>query len=185
MTLDDIVSDYIRECRDDARAEMRFFEIQRSASEAIRKAALCMLPSGKRHPHQRRIPKAAMEQAEVRLQAIDQNLAKASDFAALHHLVEERIGGIEGIGELTVYDIAHRLGAYFRIAPQLVYLHAGTKDGARAFNVTGESVRPQNLPRDFARLTPAEIEDCLCIYKSELLGNQRKSAASRARCVPS
>jgi len=35
MTLDEIVSDYMREYRDDARAEMRFFEIQRSPSVAI------------------------------------------------------------------------------------------------------------------------------------------------------
>ncbi len=55
MTLDEIVSDYMREYRDDARAEMRFFEIQRSPSAAIRKAALSELPSRKRHPHQRRI----------------------------------------------------------------------------------------------------------------------------------
>jgi len=56
MTLEEIVSDYIREYRDDARAQMRFFEIQRSPSAVIHKAALCELPSGKRHPHQRRIP---------------------------------------------------------------------------------------------------------------------------------
>jgi hypothetical protein len=30
MTLEEIVSDYIRKYSDDARAEMRFFEIQRS-----------------------------------------------------------------------------------------------------------------------------------------------------------
>lgn len=50
MTLGEIVSDYIRNYRDDARSEMRFFESQRSPSEAIRKAALCELPSGERHP---------------------------------------------------------------------------------------------------------------------------------------
>ena len=113
MTLDEIVSDYIHEYRDDARAEMRFFEIQRSPSTAIRKAALCELPVGKRHPHQRRIPKALLEQAEARLQAIGRKLAKAADFSALHRACENEIGGIKGIGALTVYDIAHRIGAHF------------------------------------------------------------------------
>lgn len=75
MTPDEIVTDYIREYRDDARAEMRFFEIQRSPSAAIRKAALCELPGGKRHPHQRRIPKALLEQVEARLQGIGRKLA--------------------------------------------------------------------------------------------------------------
>src|SRR5208283_4861136 len=131
MTLDEIVSDYIREYRDDARAEMRFFEIQRSSSSAIRKAALCERPSRKRHPHQRRIPKALLEQAEARLQAIGRKLARAADFSALHRLVEDAIGSINGIGVLTVHDIAHRIGAHFAKVPQLVYLHAGTRIGAR------------------------------------------------------
>src|SRR5271156_1765197 len=111
MTLDEIVSNYIHAYRDRARAEMRFFEIQRSPSAAIRRAALCELPSGKRHPHQRRIPKALLELAEDRLQAIGRKLAKAADFSALHRLVEGKIGNIKGIGALTVYDITHRIGA--------------------------------------------------------------------------
>src|SRR5271167_3907164 len=127
MTLDETVSDYIREYRHDARAEMRFFEMQRSPSAAIRKAALCELPSGKRHPHQRRIPKALLEQVEARLQAIGRKLANAADFSALHQFVEDEIGSIKGIGALTVYDIAHRIGAHFGKAPQKVYLHAGTR----------------------------------------------------------
>jgi hypothetical protein len=57
MTLDEIVSHYIGHYRDHARAEMRFFEIQCNPSAAIQKAALCALPSGKRHPHERRIPR--------------------------------------------------------------------------------------------------------------------------------
>jgi len=183
MTLDKIVNDYICEYRHDARAEMRFFEIQRSPSAAIRKAALCMLPSGKRHPHQRRIPKAVLEQAAARLQAIGPSLAKAGDFGDLHRLVERQIGGIHGIGALTVYDIGHRLGAYFGKAPELVYLHAGTRTGARVFNVSGDSADPKNLLNAFSRLTPAEIEDCLCIYKDELRNGARTRADRRARCV--
>src|ERR1700681_3215135 len=35
MILDDIVSDYIRDYRDDARAEMHFFEIQRDKTKTI------------------------------------------------------------------------------------------------------------------------------------------------------
>jgi hypothetical protein len=127
MTFDEGVNSYIREYRDRARAEMRFFEIQRSPSVAIRKAALCQLPSGKRHPHQRRIPGALLEQVEARLQGIGRNLARAADFAALHGAVDDEVGGIKGIGALTVYDIAHRIGAHFKKSPERVYLHAGTR----------------------------------------------------------
>lgn len=174
MTLDEVVDDYIREYRGSARKEMRFFEIQRSASEAIRKAALCELPNGKRHPHQRRIPWALLEQAEGRLQAIGRKLGKAGSFAALRQAVEYEIGSLKGIGALTVYDIAHRIGAHFRRVPERVYLHAGTKIGAQVFGISGDSFDPTVLPKPFARLAPSEIEDCLCIYKDELRGNTRR-----------
>ncbi|HET6842343.1 MAG TPA: hypothetical protein VFK06_11770 [Candidatus Angelobacter sp.] len=183
MTFDEIVADYIREYREAARTEMRLFEIQRSPSVAIRKAALCELPSGKRHPHQWRIPKAILEQAEARLQAIRRKLAKADDFAALHGLVEGEIGSIKGIGALTVYDIAHRVGAHFGKAPMLVYLHAGTRMGARVFNISGDSFDPRILPNAFSRMTPSEIEDCLCIYKDELRdGAHHRTARRKSGC---
>jgi hypothetical protein len=170
MKLDEIVNDYIREYRDRARAEMRFFEIQRSPSAAIRKAALCELPSGKRHPHQRRIPGALLEHVEARLQGIGRKLAKAVDFAELHRAVDDEIGGMKGIGALTVYDISHRIGAHFRKSPKRVYLHAGTRTGARVFNIGGDSIDPKFLPKAFSDLAASEIEDCLCIYKDELRG---------------
>ncbi len=182
MTLDDIVSDYIREYRDAARAEMRFFEIQRKHSEAIRKAALCQLPGGKRHPHQWRIPKALLEQVEGRLQGIGRKLAAAPNFAMLHDLVEQEIGAIKGIGALTVYDISHRIGAHFGKAPERVYLHAGTKKGAAVFGLGGDSIDPWNLPFPFSRLTPAEIEDCLCIYKDDLRGAMRSASPCPSPC---
>ena len=188
MTFGEIVSDYIQEYRDRARAEMRFFKIQRSPSAAIRKAALCELPSGKRPPHQRRIPGALLEQVEARLQGIGRKLASAANFAVLHRAVDEEIGGIKGIGALTVYDIAHRIGAHFEKSPERVYLHAGTRTGARMFNIGGDSFDPKILPKAFLRLAPSEIEDCLCIY-DELRGGaqvRRKlgwAVARRQRCA--
>jgi len=184
MTLDEVVNDYICRYRDHARAEMRFFEIQRSPSMAIRKAALCELPSGKRHPHQRRAPRLVLEQAEDCLQAIGRQLAMANDFAALHRLVENEIGRIRGIGALTVYDITHRIGAHFGKTPQLVYLHAGTRTGARVFNIRGDSFDPKILPKPFSRLMPSEIEDCLCIYKDELRDEAHSQTTHREpRCA--
>jgi len=178
MTLDEIVSHYIGHYRDPARAEMRFFEIQRSPSAAIQKAALCVLPSGQRHPHQRRIPRAVLELAEARLQAAAKRIAAASDFAALHAIVKREIGSIRGTGALTMCDIAHRLGAHFGKVPALVYLHAGTRIGAPAFGLRGDSIDPRELPVPFSRLAPSEIEDCLCIYKDELRGARRSYRCS-------
>jgi hypothetical protein len=179
MTLAEIVTHYIRTRRAGARAELRDFENERSPSAAIRRAALCELPSGKRHPHQRRIPRVLLEEVEDRLQAIGRKLANAPDFATLYGLVHDKIGKIKGIGALTVYDVSHRIGGHFGMAPELVYLHAGTRTGARALNIAGDSVDPKNLPREFSRLAASEIEDCLCIYKSELQGNASGQVSPR------
>jgi len=183
MTLDEIVGDYIREYRDDARDEMREFRSEHSPAAAIRRAALSQRRNGKRHPHQRRIPIAVLRRAEERLQAVRPALAKAPDFAVLHRLVEEEIECITGIGELTVYDIAHRIGAHYGKAPSLVYLHAGTRTGARALNVKGDSFDPAILPEPFSGLSPAEIEDCLCIYKDELNGRSQRNRRGSACAV--
>jgi hypothetical protein len=189
MTFDQIVADYVRTQRPYAQAEMMDFVNEPSPSAAIRRAALCELKDGKRHPHQRRIPKRLLEHVEIKLQAVRRRLSKAANFAALHSLVDGEIGRIKGIGALTVYDIAHRIGAYFGKAPERVYLHAGARVGAKAFGITGDSFAPNILPKPFARLEPSEIEDCLCIYKAELKGGTRQhsslsdcTVARRPRC---
>lgn len=170
MTIDGIVNDYIREYRDDARAEMETFRRERSRASAIRRAALCEFPDGKRHPHQYLIPQRLIELAEERLQAAARRLAGAPDFDALHEIVKREIGSVHGIGELMVYDIAHRIGAYLGKVPTLVYLHRGTKEGAAVLGFRGVTLDPAVLPSAFARLTPAEIEDCLCIYRDKCGG---------------
>ena len=183
MTLDEIVNDYIRSQRPYTGKEMMEFANEPSPSAAIRRAALCETKGGKRHDHQRRIPRWLLEHVEAKLQAIRRKLSSAADFDALHRLVEEEIGGLKGIGALTVYDIAHRIGAYFGKAPERVYLHAGVRVGARALGIGGDSFDPKILPKPFARLAPSEIEDCLCIYKSKLMGGVRTISNRDAGCA--
>jgi len=73
-------------------------------------------------------------------------------------------------GELTVYDTALRIGAYLRIEPEKVFLHRGTRDGAKALGFKGgkRSIRLDELPKAFHGLKPYQIEDCLCIYAKAL-----------------
>jgi len=183
MTLDEIVSDYIREYRHDARAEMQTFRREKSRAAAIHRAALCEFPDGKRHPHQYLIPKRLLTLAEERLQAASKRLGYARDFAALHEIVKHEIGSVHGIGKLMVYNIAHRIGAYFGKSPALVYLHRGTREGAAALGLRGETLDPATLPAAFSRLTPSEIEDCLCIYKDAIRSVDRARSKSARRVV--
>lgn len=80
------------------------------------------------------------------------------------------IGVLHGIGELTVYDTALRIGAKLGLLPKKVYLHAGTRAGARALglNWKATSLAVRELPSELLTLTPHEIEDCLCIFKDKL-----------------
>ena len=161
MTSDQIVSTYIRDCRPRVRAEMHFFEKQPSLTAAISNA---VRPGGRKHDHQFRIPSALLDEVERRLHAAAGSLAQAPDFTAVHELVESKISLLHGIGDLTVYDVAHRVGAFLGKAPTLVYLHRGTKKGAANLGFRGKTLDPKVLPPAFSRLAAAEIEDCLCIY---------------------
>lgn len=174
-----VVRAYIRDYRDEARRERRYYAVQRSLVEAVQIAALSKLPSGKRHPHQRRIPRTVLQRAADALAT--ENVAAVATFDELHETVRATIGHFHGIGELTVYDVANRVGAYLGLEPNLVYLHAGTRKGAYALGVRGATVRKGELPKEFSRLCPSEIEDCLCIYKTDLRRLAVSSASRRAR----
>ena len=79
-----------------------------------------------------------------------ETIKQASDFSALHQLVETEIKPIVGIGNLAVYDIAHRIGSYFGKPPTLVYLHSGTAVGAAALGLRGKAIGPKSLPPAFS-----------------------------------
>lgn len=81
---------------------------------------------------------------------------------------------IKGIGDLTVYDTAVRIGYSFGLHPEKVYIHRGAKTGAK--NLLGRKavhgrkfLYMHELPIEFQSLTPMEVENCLCIYKNSFL----------------
>jgi hypothetical protein len=168
--LEDVVASYIRDFRPGADCELDFFRSCRSLKRAVKYAGLSMLPSGKRHPHQYRIPQSVLREAEGNLQAVSASLRGCATFDEFFQLVQSEISGIYGVGELTIYDVTTRLGAFLGLEPERVYLHAGTREGARHLGITTrrESFEPSELPQAFRRLRPREIEDCLCIYKRQL-----------------
>jgi hypothetical protein len=170
--LDDIVSRYIETYRRAARDELESFSDEPSDQNAVERAALAELPNGNRHPHQRRIPRAALDESGQRLLDNLPMLREARTFDELLELVSEIIRPIPCIGELAAYDTALRIGARFGLAPERVYLHAGTREGARAlgFDRAREAIEVRELPVALRELSARELEDLLCIYKDELAG---------------
>ncbi len=184
MTLREIVADYIRFCRADAEQEQRWFSTQATLQETVTRAALAVSSSGKRLSHQRRIPQSVLAESRRRLVASLPALSLAKSFEVLHETVAAQIGRIPGIGELTIYDTALRIGAKLQLEPTVVFLHAGTRDGARRLGlpVSRAFIPVSEFPRAFQALKPREIEDVLCIYKSEL-GAEGNPRSSRRDCA--
>jgi hypothetical protein len=82
-----------------------------------------------RYDHQKRIPRASLEMVRKRLRKAP--LKRCSTFDELLSVVDEATRQIPKIGELMVYDTALRIGANLGVEPDRVYLHAGTRVGAR------------------------------------------------------
>lgn len=158
-----MVRHYIVNYREAAAHEMAVYS--RSSLDA---AVLCRTESGTRHSHQCRIPQTALEMARDRLRENMPLPAYVRDFGSLLSFVESVIRPIWKIGDLAVYDIAHRIGAQNGIVPDRIYLHAGARLGAAALGLRGKSIADHELPPAFQRLTAAECEDCLCIYREDL-----------------
>lgn len=181
--LADAVKAYHKHNRPKADNEHQYYAGKNSLPEAIRTAARCEI-HGKRHSHQYRIPKAVLEEAERRLLKL-RRWDSIKDFGELHKLINDTIRPIHGIGELAVYDIATRIGAYLNINAKKVYLHAGTREGARAlgFDTSRGWLAVEELPREFRKLTAGQIEDCLCIYKADL-EKLRERITNKSRLGP-
>jgi hypothetical protein len=184
--LEPVVRDYIKRHRSRAQGELAYFAGQPTDEDAVSRAGLAEV-EGKKHPHQWRIQIAALEESRRRLLDNLSLLREAPSFDELHDLVGRIIGPIDRIGELAIYDAALRIGARFELEPSKVYLHRGTRKGAKALGLDWrrEAIEMHELPRPLQRLTAREAEDVLCIYKDGLAaagdGCRRPNPPSRTR----
>jgi hypothetical protein len=93
-----------------------------------------------------------------------EQIAAATSFAQLLSILDE--AKPRGVGELTIYDTAVRIGYGQNLKPEVVYLHAGTRKGARRLqlDVRRPFIPHTEIPKELDGLSPAEIEDVLCTY---------------------
>lgn len=179
---------YVRDIRPRALGELEWFRRQLTVDLAIERAALAINSNGKRYSHQRRLKKATLERARKALMMNSEAIAKLESFDNLFSLFEAILEPISGIGELYIYDTCLRIGAKLGLLPTKVYLHAGTRVGAEALGFDGKAktIDVSALPPGFQQLEPHEIEDVLCIFKSDLKAVGAKyvkdKAAKRSWC---
>jgi hypothetical protein len=98
-----------------------------SLEDAIDRAGMAVSPAGKRLNHQRRIPRAVLRAWSDALLERRVELRRCKTFDALHTLMAEIGADPHGIGDLAIYDTATRIGAFLKLEPDLVYLHAGVR----------------------------------------------------------
>lgn len=145
--------------------DMLFYKEQPSLYEAIVRAMSFKEKSGKHYSHQRRINKDAQKSMRHKLVADLNTIERQNSFHNLHAFIQSKTAPITGIGPLTIYDVSLRIGAYLNLEPELIYVHAGAMDGAKSLGLSGETLQINALPKAFQKLSPSEIEACLCIHK--------------------
>lgn len=156
--------------RPDSEKELTFFKEMPSLELAIHHAGNALDWRGKRFGHQCRITRAALRSAVEKLKSIVSPLKACRSFLELHTLLERNLGPLSGIGELYIYDTALRLGSFLDLRPAHVYLHTGTRAGARrlGLNLDRSYIPISEFPAEIRVLPAHEIEDFLCIYKDRL-----------------
>lgn len=166
--LEAIVQTYLDHNAEAEERYLHYYRIQKTLAAAVAKSAMAELPGGGRFSHQWKIPPTVLSEARDALLKADFTTVRSFD--DLHILVRRTIGRISGIGPLTVYDTAHRIGAFLKLRPEFVYLHAGVCSGAKALGLDyrADKLPMSALPKAFQRLLPEQAEDCLCIYKNAL-----------------
>ncbi|MEA3053264.1 MAG: hypothetical protein QOG72_2167 [Sphingomonadales bacterium] len=166
-----IVEHYRHEFLPEVEAEAAFYgDRTQTPAGAIKRACLSLLEGGGLHDHQHRIGYQGMAAAANFIEPHADALIAAADFAELHFRVAALAAELPRIGELAIYDIAQRIGWYRGIEPAEVYLHCGALEGAKALvpQLRGKTVSVAQLPLALHALTPAQLEDVLCLYKAVL-----------------
>jgi len=153
-----------------------------SLAEVIERAGISA--NGKRLPHQYRIKKTVMAEVRDRILEQEEALARSRSFEAVRAIVQAC--SVKGFGELTVYDTALAIAAHMGLYPERVYLHRGTKDGARALGLPYKagSLSLAELPEPLRNLDPLHVENFLCIYKNDFQDVPRSKQASGSDCSP-
>jgi hypothetical protein len=172
MNWETIIRHYNSHHRPNKPEELNWFRRQPSLEAAINVAARAVDDRGKRFSHQYRIKRRAIQEANRLLLERHDELQRCKSFHELWQRVRRILEPVPGLGELYIYDTSLRVGAYLNLLPDRVYLHAGTRTGAKAFGIVSrneEWIEVAELPGILRELPPHEVEDILCIYKDKAI----------------
>ncbi len=155
-----------------AKQDIWLFDCKNSDFEnCIQMAATARNLLEKKHPHQYRIKNEILELFAEKLHRNKKKISSVKDFDKLYVEIEKL--KVKGIGPLTIYDTAHRIGSYLNISPQRIYLHRGARIGAEKLlkrRIKSRTIEKREFPM-FSDFTCEEIEDILCLSKGNFEKN--------------
>jgi hypothetical protein len=196
LSFEDVARDYLLYHAPRLESEMAWFASQSLMLPQAIEHACASIIGGSVHSHQQRpfgIWPNAPKQAADLLKPLANQIGAATDFDCLHTVIRTKLAEVKWIKDLGYYDIARRIGEWFRpkLAPTEVYLHRGTREAAKAMGLPVKDRLPVSvLPEGLRSLTPAQAEDALCIYRVPLAriasnGQGRPETVRRAsvRCA--
>jgi hypothetical protein len=178
-SLDALIRDFQWRCTRDKRDDVVTVVLaQPSLYKAIDAACASVKSNGKMYSHQVKVRAGSREAlADILKTSEYRRLRRIGDFHALWELIDSLRPW--GIGPLTVYDVAVRIGAYLGLEPVMLYLHADARTGLLALadalglpNVivrgyaAADVVESLMLPHELKKLTMDETEDFLCGYRA-------------------
>jgi hypothetical protein len=180
-----LVDSFLRDRSRGHTPELTFYRSLPTLRDAIDAAGMAKRPDGKRCDHQCRIPREVLEEVRDNLLARLKAIEAAASFDGLREIVDEC--RVPGFADLSVYDTALRLGAFLKLSPDKVYLHAGVRKGAKALGLdtSGRYLMRDQLPAELRRLRPEQVEDFLCIFKARLSGIGKSSEREWCGSTPS
>lgn len=159
---------------------------QKTFRDAVNVACASRRPNGLMHNHQTKVPEWTRDLFADQITGVwryDWMKFKSGPnrFDRWHDAIEEIRP--RGIGPVTTYDVAVRIGAFMEIEPESLYLHAGVRLGWLALEgVPGtcvevdvhdprflrgaKRVRRQWWPKIFRDFKADDFEDFLCTYRA-------------------
>jgi hypothetical protein len=168
--LERIIKHYKLKSKKQIDSLILFCMAQKTLKEAIEVASKSVDENNKVHFHQRRVEKPELNSFAERLILRENDIDSSKTFDEIYEIINSEKN--EYITDLTVYDVAQRIGTYRNIYSDKIYLQSGTKVGAE--NLLGKLgatkfLMREDLPSPFQRpdFTLEDIEDMLFQYKDE------------------
>lgn len=151
---------------------------------AVRRAVEARDEFGKHHNHQSKVDITARRKFGAKIiHRAARGALPLTDFDKLYDTLD--FIKPYGIGPVTVYDVAVRIGAYTGAEPKSVYMHAGVRQGFKALQnafdrmgneaegwhlIVGvsprqEKVKLDHFPPPLNKMKADDVEDILCTYR--------------------